>query len=525
MNFLYAFIYLIITFSITVVCYKFFKKEGLFVWICVSILLSNIQSVKLIDVFGFTTVLGNIAYSNVFLATDILNEFEGKKEANKSVFFGFMSMILFTALMSLALVFIPNQFDVSQESLKNIFTVVPRITLASLSAFCVSQFFDVFIYQKLKKKYNKLWLSNNGSTLISQILDTIIFCVVGYVGSIPFTEVLVMAATMYVLKIIIAFSDTGFIYLTKLWIKKDKNWGNSRMDIVYEGEKPELDMPYFGRQSRYYKFFKSCIKPYLNDTKIYAETNSGSVSNAYAFARDGYKVIVNDVSEYSNAIAKAVLSDEQCSGEYDCKIKWLNEYKNSYIDRAAVFAACIENYGYNASIPEELSDKLKEDIEKYKKHLSEIHDKNVRAYQIYNLDLYAYLDYLIENNIKVDVMFMDFAWPWRDGSKTEEYETTANVFSSVFSDDKKTVEIWDKTNVIENVLKALEKATKVANYVMLSNQSSNFPTPEILEVALLKNGYNYEVRHTMLTDAQEEDNLMKEDFFREYLYVIKGKQD
>ena len=46
-------------------------------------------------------------------------------------------------------------------------------------------------------------------------------------------------------------------------------------------------------------------------------------------------------------------------------------------------------------------------------------------------------------------------------------------------------EIWDKENVIDNVIKAVKEAKKVSKYVLLSNQSSNYPTPEILEVALL----------------------------------------
>lgn len=45
---------------------------------------------------------------------------------------------------------------------------------------------------------------------------------------------------------------------------------------------------------------------------------------------------------------------------------------------------------------------------------------------------------------------------------------------------------------------------------------------EILEVEMLKRGISYEIRHTMLTNAKYEDNLGKNEFFREYLYVIKG---
>ena len=79
-----------------------------------------------------------------------------------------------------------------------------------------------------------------------------------------------------------------------------------------------------------------------------------------------------------------------------------------------------------------------------------------------------------------------------------------------------------KSNVIDNVIKAVKEAKKVSKYVLLSNQNSNYPTSELLEVALLKNNLNYEIRHTMLTDAEYEDNLGKETFFREYLYVIRG---
>ena len=306
---------------------------------------------------------------------------------------------------------------------------------------------------------------------------------------------------------------------------ENQNLGRKIMDIVYKGKKPELDMPYFGRQSRYFKFFKDCIEPYLKGNGVYAETNSGSVSNIYAFAKEGYKVIVNDIGEYSNCIANAVLNhNDEINSKFKCNTDWLNDYKDSYVKRAAVFGACMELYGYNTEIPQELTEELKEKIQKYIKHLNKIRRNNISAYKIYNMDLFKYLDTLYKENVHVDVMFMDFAWPWRDGTETEEYESSANTLSNVFNSKKNKINIWNKSNVIENVLKALKKADKVCDYIFLSNQSSNFPTPELLEVALLKNGYEYEVRHTMLTNATNEDNLLKENFFREYLYVIKTKE-
>ncbi len=294
------------------------------------------------------------------------------------------------------------------------------------------------------------------------------------------------------------------------------------MDILYDGNKPELDLPYFGKQARFFEFFKKCITPYLPINGIYAETNSGSVSNAFEFAKLGYKVIVNDIGEYSNAIAHAVFNNSTpINAEDKCKYEWLNEYKNSYIDRASIFASNMAINGYNAPMPRNNNCELIEKAEIYKKELLSIRKQGIRAYKIFNDDLFEFLKELDNNDITVDVMFMDFAWPWRNGEETDEYCTTANTLSGVFNNKEIHIKMWNKQNVIENVLLALKLAKKVSNYIFLSNQSSNYPTPELLEVNLLENGFNYEIRHTMLTKATQEDNLLNEEFFREYLYVIK----
>ena len=294
------------------------------------------------------------------------------------------------------------------------------------------------------------------------------------------------------------------------------------MDIIMKSTNPEINIEYFGQQSRFYAFFEMVVDGLLSGKGIYAETNSGSNVNAFMFAKKGYKVITNDISEYSFSVANSIMSDN-IPTNFSCKYKWLEEYSDSYIKRAAVFASLVKLYNYNAEIPKKVNDKLKLKINKYITYFSKINNQKVRGYKLYNDDLFTYLRKLYNANIKVDVMFMDFAWPWRDGSKTEEYDTTANTYNNVFEKRQmEDTEIWDKENVLDNVIKAVKEAKKVSKYVLLSNQSSNYPTPELLEVALLKNNLNYEIRHTMLTDAEYEDNLGKETFFREYLYVIRG---
>ena len=88
-NILLGFISVIITFSLTVLSEKIFKKEGLFIWISIATILANILVCKSIEVFSFTTNLGNALFASSFLAADILTEKYGGDSAKKAIFYQF----------------------------------------------------------------------------------------------------------------------------------------------------------------------------------------------------------------------------------------------------------------------------------------------------------------------------------------------------------------------------------------------------------------------------------------------------
>ena len=169
---------LVLSFSSIILCYKYLGKNGLFLWIIVATIVSNIQTVKTVELFGLETSLGTILYGSTFLATDILNYKYGLKESRKTIIYGFLSMTIMTLFMVICLLYKPSPNDFAQDSLMTIFSFNVRITIGSLLGFVTSQFIDTAIFHKLQNKYNKLWLSNNVSTLICQAIDTIIFTVV-----------------------------------------------------------------------------------------------------------------------------------------------------------------------------------------------------------------------------------------------------------------------------------------------------------------------------------------------------------
>ncbi|RCW64959.1 queuosine precursor transporter [Saliterribacillus persicus] len=211
-------VFALVNFSLLLLIYRIFGKAGLFVWIGMSTVIANIQVLKTVEMFGMIATLGNIIYGTAFLATDILNENHGKKYAKKAVWMGFATLLSMTIMMQFALRFIPAESDFAQPALETIFELIPNIAIGSLLAYIVSQYVDVWIYDKLKKIFTSdrfLWLRNNGSTMISQLIDSLIFCTIAFYGAYELDVWFNILITTYVIKFIVSLMDTPFLYVAK----------------------------------------------------------------------------------------------------------------------------------------------------------------------------------------------------------------------------------------------------------------------------------------------------------------------
>ncbi|TLS37498.1 queuosine precursor transporter [Pseudalkalibacillus caeni] len=216
----------LINFLLLILAYRLFGKQGLFMWIAFATIIANLQVIKTIELFGFIVTLGNIIYGTAFLATDIINEKYGKEEAKKAVWMGFFSLLAMTIIMQAALQFTPHDEDISQDALSLIFGFLPRLALGSLLAYIVSQYIDVFIYSFLKRIFpsdSQLWLRNNGSTMISQFVDTMIFTSIAFLGVYPWEVWIEIFLTTYLIKWIVALMDTPFMYWAKAMHQSSNN--------------------------------------------------------------------------------------------------------------------------------------------------------------------------------------------------------------------------------------------------------------------------------------------------------------
>ena len=218
MNELLWFGMLIACFFTVILAFRFFGKLGLYMWIAVSVIVANIQVIKTIEIFSFTSTLGNIVYASSFLATDILSENFGKKDARKGVFIGFFSLVAMTLFMNAALLFRPAPGDFAHGPLKTIFGMMPRIAGASMAAYMLSQLHDIWAYHFWKARFpadRAIWLRNNASTMVSQLIDTTVFTFAAFIGVFPLSVVVQIFFTTYIMKWVVAVLDTPFIYWSK----------------------------------------------------------------------------------------------------------------------------------------------------------------------------------------------------------------------------------------------------------------------------------------------------------------------
>ena len=225
---------LLIYFSFIIVFYILLGKEGIYTFIVVAVIGANLQVMKVVNFpfFQDPVALGTILFGSTYLCTDILAEYEGHRAARKGVWIGFLAMLLWTIITTLTIGFQPlDPAKTSpewawalpvQSQIANLFTSVPSLFVAAMSAYLISQMHDIFIYRVLRKRHGQkfLWLRNNLSTMVSALLDNTVFSLLAWIflteeplGLRVVVRTYILGT--YVIRVAIALLDTPFLYLLR----------------------------------------------------------------------------------------------------------------------------------------------------------------------------------------------------------------------------------------------------------------------------------------------------------------------
>lgn len=220
----------LLIYGTVLIAYRIFGKTGLYVMTALCTVLANIEVLMIINGFGMEQTLGNVMFASTYLITDILSENEGKKCASRAVWLGVLSSLVMLAFSQYWLLYTPAASDWASEHIRAIFSTTPRLLLASFLAYIISQRFDVGLYHRLwdattKKTGDRvrfLWLRNNAATLISQVLNTVIFTTVAFAGWYDTKTLISIMFSTYVIYIFTSLLDTPAIYIARKLKQKGK---------------------------------------------------------------------------------------------------------------------------------------------------------------------------------------------------------------------------------------------------------------------------------------------------------------
>jgi len=204
-----------------------------------ALVMTNAIAGKFFVLFGQELSAGIIAYPITFLVTDLISELYGRQRATLVVKVGFTVSVFVTAIVWIASAApIYDRSPVTDESFNMVFGLLPGIVFGSMVAYLTAQFFDVQIFEFWRNltKGRHLWLRNNGSTIFSQVIDSVLVVTIALViwpqiDANPATTPLDgetwwgIVIGQYFFKMGIALFDTPFFYVGtavfQRWIAAD----------------------------------------------------------------------------------------------------------------------------------------------------------------------------------------------------------------------------------------------------------------------------------------------------------------
>ncbi len=218
--------------------FRAFGLFGLYSFISLSVIAANLQVLKAAQ-FSFLqepVALGTIVFGSTYMATNIITEHYGRKDAERAVWIGFASMFFMTIIMLMTLGW-PKlggggenvRFDEAHDAIATLFMPAPAIFLASFISYIVSQYNDIWIFSLMKNitRDRMLWLRTNVATFVSAFIDSTIFSFLAWyvfapepfsISTIWYTYIL----GTYVFRLALSVFNTPFVYLSYSFKPKEK---------------------------------------------------------------------------------------------------------------------------------------------------------------------------------------------------------------------------------------------------------------------------------------------------------------
>jgi len=186
------------------------------------LLISNIASTKILTLWKFTFDGGTILFPLSYIFGDILTEVYGFRRSRRVIWLGFISALLMSLVLFVVQKLPPAADWPNQQAFETLLGFVPRIVLASLIAYFLGEFSNSITLSllKIRTKGKFLWVRTVFSTIIGEGIDTIVFCLIAFYGTLPGNILWAIILSNYIFKCSVEILLTPFTYKIVNFLKK-----------------------------------------------------------------------------------------------------------------------------------------------------------------------------------------------------------------------------------------------------------------------------------------------------------------
>ncbi len=188
------------------------------------LLISNIASTKILTLWNglLTFDGGTLLFPLSYIFGDILTEVYGFRKSRRVIWLGFISALVMSLVLYVVQILPPAKDWTNQQAFESLLGFVPRIVLGSLVAYFAGEFTNSITLSLLKKKTKGrfLWLRTISSTIIGEGIDTIVFCVIAFYGTLPSEVLISVIVSNYIFKCSVEILLTPVTYKIVNFLKK-----------------------------------------------------------------------------------------------------------------------------------------------------------------------------------------------------------------------------------------------------------------------------------------------------------------
>jgi uncharacterized integral membrane protein (TIGR00697 family) len=185
------------------------------------LLISNIASTKILTLWKFTFDGGTILFPLSYVFGDVLTEVYGFRRSRKVIWLGFFSALLMSLVFYVVQILPPAPDWPNQQAFEVILGFVPRIVTASLIAYFAGEFSNSITLSilKIRTKGRFLWIRTIFSTIIGEGIDTILFCMIAFYGTVPGNVLWTIIISNYIFKCSVEILFTPLTYKIVKFLK------------------------------------------------------------------------------------------------------------------------------------------------------------------------------------------------------------------------------------------------------------------------------------------------------------------